>query len=225
MPASDNDHVVPLRADIYTLHPYNNMTISLSMPPRSRQVRCRCKSHCTVFNVATGRYEGDGVLVFRGIRDNHTADDRRCANHIVPRLITLPTTLQTQPANNWFDIVKEELDALATLPTTSVTHPLIFVNKPEDNGEFVSPNNNGILVTNVGLYALTGHRANRAFLSTEYRLSELFRSLMDNDELEAPDLLDNILQQWRGLMREKSVQWGQQRGGRGHRVPYMNTSE
>lgn len=195
------------------------------MPPRSNQVRCRCKSYCTVFNAVTGRYEGDGFLMTRGLRDSHAADDRRRASRSLPQLIMLATTIQAQPTAEWSDIIREELDALAALPTISITHPLVFVNEPERNGEFVSPSNEDVVSANQGLYALTGHRANHAFLSTEYRLSELFRSLMDNDELDAPDLLERILQQWKGLMREKSVQWGQQRGGPRNPVPYMNTGE
>jgi len=125
---------------------------------------------------------------------------------------------------NWIKIVNDELDFLDELPVTSLMQPLVFVNPPAQNGNFTWPDEDEY-IPNSGLYSLTGHRYNHAFLSIEQRVTELIKSLamrmVDSDDVV--DLTNRLKEKLRHLLAEKDSQWSQQRGPQGVNFIYVNT--
>ncbi|KAJ3513964.1 hypothetical protein NLJ89_g2648 [Agrocybe chaxingu] len=132
--------------------------------------------------------------------------------------------LPPRQEETWLEIIKAELTILEGLPATSPTHPLVFVNDPATHGPF-SRSNNEDDQPNQGLHALTGHRQNQAFLSLEYRLRELSKTLNQHlaSESEAEMVLERIQALLARLDREKEVQWAQQRGNPPVGHAYVNS--
>jgi hypothetical protein len=190
---------------------------------RAKDVICRCQSYCTIFNPATGRYQGEGQVQSRSTRDRHSRDDRMRNN-------TQP--LQPQPmanvARSWLDVVSDELDGLSLLPDTG-TRPLIFRNSPSDNGDFTWPTINEMLQPNNGLHALSGSRVNRGFLWVEHRLCVLHSLARNSDNQHDPLDLDSLMTRLEAelarLTREKDVEWAHQRSQSGIGLPFVSTGK
>ncbi|KDR77504.1 hypothetical protein GALMADRAFT_65801 [Galerina marginata CBS 339.88] len=188
---------------------------------KPRRVRCKCKSHCTVLNPITGRYEGDGQLVSRGTRDNHTQDDKRL---VINAPAAAPTPVANPGENLWSSRIHAELDTLKDL-VIDLKVPLVFRNKPEDHGVFRWPTEVEIIIPNHGVHSLTQHRVNREFLFTENRICQLVVLLSDRygQDDQAKALLDRLFSELGHLTRQKEVQWTMQRGSHGLGKPFVNT--
>lgn len=184
-----------------------------------KRVRCKCKSHCTVLNPITAKYEGDGQLVSRGTRDNHTQDDKRLATSA-----PAPASVANPADDNWSSRIHAELDALQGL-AVDPKFPLKFRNKPEDHGVFRWPTDAEIVIHNHGVHSLTQHRVNREILFTENRLCQLVALISQrygHDE-QANALLNRLYSELGYLTRQKEVQWTMQRGSSGLGKPFVNT--
>ncbi|RDB24958.1 hypothetical protein Hypma_008133 [Hypsizygus marmoreus] len=193
-------------------------------PSRAKQCRCKCKSHCLVFNASTELYEGDGKMVSRSTRDNHAKDDKLLATleqgasqnrtrHDGPsRAPTVQTDTQLDRQRNWIRLCEEEILLLSEFPVSDPMHPLEFANNPSDHGEYIPPTPTELVQPNRGTFALSGSRANTSFLTAEYRLCELATTLSTmerSDEAEA--LAVRLHEELSFLSQQKAVHWAQQR--------------
>ena len=175
---------------------------------RSLLSLCKCKSHCTAYNPSTGLYEGEGRLIPRTTRHNHSKDDRTLVlgRHRDPSQSNLsisPTSasqfqrsrgqsssdpilrLRLQDVaeeDSELQVIAAELTWYGELPLTSPSTPLVFVNKPKHDYQWPTIPVD-IMEYNSGYYALVeSHRANVVFLSTEQRLCEIHANLTDKLE-------------------------------------------
>jgi len=166
---------------------------------------CKCKSHCTTLNPSTGRYEGEGERVPQSTRDRHTRDNHVLATCKLPQPVNatllghpaesatstqsipiawhsfsqtsiIPSIANYKASQNWIDLLEWEVDNHCHHPVTSPTIPLVFINDPLLQGEYIPPAPHELAQPNSGLYALVERKqANKAFLATEYRFfSRLF---------------------------------------------------
>ncbi len=154
------------------------------MNRRSRQVLCRCQSHCTIHNRTTGLYEGEGHFVSRSTRDSHVKDDQLRRSMANPGAVAIPS-------QNWLSIYRAQVEILRTFPVTSRRVPLVFRCNPALSGTFVTPTDHEMLIPNDGIHALTNDPANQAYLEIETRYCELctFVQRMDATD-EQTHLLD-----------------------------------
>ena len=156
---------------------------------RSKTVLCTCRSHCTVYNPITREYDGRGVIQARSTRDNHRLDDQRLARSggsssgpfrkhlsrsagersvVVQSTSLAPRASSNSETSNWLGIITQEIDIISDFPVTNPTHPLVFVNIPQYNGEFTQSSDLELIRPNTGLHRLQSSiGANRAFLDTE----------------------------------------------------------
>ncbi|KAJ3507006.1 hypothetical protein NLJ89_g6548 [Agrocybe chaxingu] len=202
------------------------------MPPRTKRTKrepdvvCKCRSHCTIYNAQTGQYEGDGEVVSRRTRDNHSADDKKRATRSL-HLVTRRQPPSNEVPSEWVKLINDEVNVLMELPLTSPSQPLVFSNNPSETGPFGWPNDQEILLPNYGRHALTGHRSNHAILSTEQRLAELYTFLQlqgFGDAVEGVDLLtDRLLEGLKVITRAKEVEWAGQRGRTANDAVYVNS--
>jgi len=89
---------------------------------------------------------------------------------------------------------------------TSPTIPLVFVNDPLLQGEYILPAPHELVWPNLGLYALVeGKQANKAFLATEYRFCKILSLLFKTFSQESQDL-----QELSRMSRKKEIHWVQQ---------------
>lgn len=194
---------------------------------RPQIVICRCRSHCTTFNPASGNFEGNGQPQTRPTRDNHARDDRLLA--IAPT--NLPTANATAaqplaPQTTWIQQALLECQMLMSLPLSHPGRPFVFVNPPELNGPFIWPSDNETLHPNTGMYALAQHRSNQMFLLVAHHVHTLLMNAWaqpnpQSDQLSA--LIVFLRQTMSQLMRFREIEWSQQRGSRGFDIPYINT--
>ncbi|KIK04940.1 hypothetical protein K443DRAFT_4292 [Laccaria amethystina LaAM-08-1] len=135
-------------------------------------------------------YDGQGIIQARSTRDNHRLDDQRLARSggsTGPSRNHLPgfagesrhsMTISSAPnsghsesgseTSNWLNLVIQEIDIISDLPVTSPTSPLVFINGPLCNGEFMLGSDLELIQPNTGLHRLQpSMKANRAFLDTE----------------------------------------------------------
>ena len=154
---------------------------------------CKCKSHCTTLNPSTRWYEGEGERVPWSIRDRHTQDDRVLATRELPQpanamplghptesatstqsipitwhsfaqTFIIPSVADYEASQNWIDLLEREVDNHCRHPVTSPTIPLVFVNDPLLQGEYIPPALHKLAQLNSGLYALVeGKQANKLF--------------------------------------------------------------
>lgn len=200
---------------------------------RAKMCTCTCRSYCASYNPSTGLYQG-GKLLTRGTRDNHRKDDElRAINeqstapgtqthgHIGRAPISKPRSHRADSHHNqerkayaeWIGLIEKEVEWYSGLPLTSQTVPLVFVNDPAVNGEYLPPPSHEIHLPNHGLYALkSGPHANATFLAMENRFCELLTFIRADSP---PDISDALLSQLdEELIRmnhEKMLQWTQQR--------------
>ena len=187
------------------------------MERRSRQVLCRCRLHCTIYNRATGLYEGGGHFVSRSTRDSHARDDQL-------RQSTGSPGTAASPSQKWLNVYRAEVEILRTFPITSRRAPLVFRRNPALSGNFVTPADHEMLTPNDGIHALTNDPANQAYLEIETRYCELCTFIQQMDATdEQTHLLDLLYSELRRLIREKQVQWSEQRSVVGKY--YVNTGE
>jgi len=160
---------------------------------RAKVFICKCKSHCTTLNPSTGRYEGEGERVPQSTRDRHTRDDRVLTTHKLPQPANatplghpaesatsvqsipitwhsfaqtsiIPSIADYKVSQNWIDLLEQEVDNHCHHPVTSPTIPLVFVNDPLLQGEYIPPSLHELARLNSGLYALVeGKQANKLF--------------------------------------------------------------
>jgi len=165
---------------------------------RAKAFICKCKSHCTTLNSSTGQYEGEGERVHRSTRDRHTRDNCVLATRKLPqpanamplghpmesatsaqsKPITwhsfaqtsiIPSIADYEASQNWIDLLEWKVDNHCHHSVTSPTIPLVFVNDPLLQGEYIPWAPHELAWLNSGLYALVeGKQANKAFLATEY---------------------------------------------------------
>lgn len=201
---------------------------------RPQIVICRCRSHCTTYNPITRLYEGSGQPQSRPTRDNHARDDRLLNSRIARRNIAdnppllLPTTGSVLAT--WLGQTFTECEILMNLPLSHPGRPLIFLNPPEANGPFVWPSTDEVLLPNTGLYALSNHRSNQAFLTVAHRLHALLLDanhyIRTNQESQyLTSLTIQLSEKMHQLMRLREVEWSQQRGASGVDAPYVNTGK
>ena len=147
------------------------------MPPtRPRQVRCRCRAHCTIFNPITRRYEGDGELVSRSTRDNHSRDDRMAERMQAAERAEADLGGQSFAGMDWIDAIYGEIEILRSFNTTNMNRHLIFHNRPIDSGPFIWPSDEEITVPNYGVHSLTQDSVNREMLLSKIGCVNLSRS-------------------------------------------------
>ena len=200
------------------------------MPPTCpRQVRCRCRAHCTIFNPITRRYEGDGELVSCSTRDNHSRDDRMTERILAAERAEADLEGQGLADVDWIDAIYSEIDILMSFSMTNMNRHLVFRNKPAESGPFIWPSDEEITLPNYGLHSLTQDPVNREMLFVENRLCQLVeivrrRGHPDEDE-RARALLDRLLIELGRLVRQKEIEWAQQRGTVGTYRNYLNTGE
>lgn len=215
---------------------------------------CTCKSHCRIFNVVTGNYEGTGRWIPRGTRDNHIRDEKRGGSLIATFLggrgsskvleNALPLSVPKDPSiqhpssssdDRDISLLKsfeDEFLYLSSCPATSLTKPLIFLNDPVLHGEFIPPQFKEMLTGNSGKHALCPYRqANAAFIYIEYRCCNILAHL-GNIEGMGPErdvlglaISDHLVY----LNHQKGVHWAQHRNGVSTQgtasVPVVNTGE
>ena len=183
----------------------------------SRQVLCRCQTHCTTRNLATGLYEGEGHFISRSTRDSHVRDDQ--LGHAIAS-----AGIPANTSDNWLSLYHAEVEILRTFPVVSRRIPLVFCNNPALTGTFVSTSDHEIMTPNRGMHKLTNDPVNRAFLQIEARycqLGDLVEQMDATDErIHFRDILYSEL---RRLEREKQVQWNEQRSVVGR--CYVNTGK
>lgn len=197
---------------------------------REKMYTCTCRSYCTSYNASTGLYEG-GHLITRGTRDNHRKDDELRAikeqstapgtrSHIGRTPVTKSephcTNLQSQERKSyteWIGLIEKEVEWYSSLPLTSQTVPLVFMNDPALNGEYVQPSSHEFLRPNHGLYALkVGPHANTTLLAMENRFCELVTFIRADAPPDAGDaLLSRLDEELIRMNHEKMLQWTQQR--------------
>lgn len=219
---------------------------------RPRIVICRCRSHCTTFNPATGNFEGNGQPQTRATRDNHVRDDRilavappglPAANAAAPQPLpthaTVPQPLPPQlhapnalpsqalaPQPTWIQQALLECQMFMSLPLSHPARPFVFINPPELNGPFIWPPDNEILHPNTGMYALAQHRSNQMFLFVAHHVHTLLVNAWAQPNPHSDQLSALVVflrQRMSQLMRFREIEWSQQRGSRGIDVPYVNT--
>ena len=209
------------------------VTEKSTMKKRQPLSLCTCKSHCRTFNAVTGRYEGIGRWIPRGTRDNHVRDEKRGRSLITLGGKTLdsppPPSISSGPSTQYptsdnspskdrdkslLKCFEDEFLYLTSCPTTSLTKPLIFLNDPDLNGEFISPEFEEMLMGNSGKYALCPHRqANEAFIHIEYRCCNMLAHLGNIKGTEERDALalaisDHLVY----LNHQKGIHWARYRG-------------
>lgn len=185
-------------------------------------VTCRCRSYCTTFNPVTRLYEG-GHLQSPSTRDNHIKDDEilRGLSDGLPVVAVSQNT-----AFDWIQRAIDEVRALSEQPVLNPNRPFSFKSNPHDNGPFIWPNDEAIVLPNHGLYSLTDEQPNRPFLSAVYRLVQIYSlALQHNNNFpdSANSLLEEIFQALGHFTRLKEIEWAQQRGHSGVGVPFVNT--
>lgn len=196
---------------------------------RPQIVICKCKSHCTTFNPATGSYEGNGQLQSRSTRDNHSRDDQWLRTGDTTQTVIMTRTARTpsrSASGGWLQQASIECEILMALPLSHPQRHFVFINPPEENGPFIWPNEHEILHPNTGLYALSNHRSNQPFLHVANYLHALLVQASRYDDQQAEDLLalvQLLRQKMNHLMRLKEVEWSRQRGARGVDIPFVNT--
>ena len=136
------------------------------MQRRSRQVLCRCQTHCTTRNIATGLYEGEGHFISRSTRDSHVRDDQ--LGHAIAS-----AGIPANTSDNWLSLYHAEVEILRTFPVVSRRIPLVFCNNPVLTGTFVSTSDHEIMTPNRGMHKLTNDPVNQAFLQIEARYCQL----------------------------------------------------
>jgi hypothetical protein len=196
---------------------------------RSPLCLCTCKNQCLSLNPTNGRYEGSGRWVPRSTRDNHVRDDKRGRRQSQMQHLLLDHTVATYPTQV-ADPVKEDNESVARLqdeflllsscPTTSTNKPLIFVNSPISNGEFVTTKFPKILEPNSGKYALRSDRhINQVFIMTENRCCTIYASLqvMENSRDSRDALMQDVVDHLVYLDQQKGYQWAQYRIGQAPR--------
>ena len=209
------------------------VTEKSTMKKRQPLSLCTCKSHCRTFNAVTSRYEGIGRWIPRGTRDDHVRDEKRGRSLITLGGKTLdsppPPSISSGPSTQYptsdnspsedrdkslLKCFEDEFLYLTSCPTTSLTKPLIFLNDPDLNGEFISPEFEEMLMGNSGKYALCPHRqANEAFIHIEYRCCNMLAHLGNIKGTEERDALalaisDHLVY----LNHQKGIQWARYRG-------------
>jgi len=202
---------------------------------------CKCKSHCTTLNPSTRWYEGEGESVPRSTRDRHTRDDRVLAIRELPQPANamllghpvesatsaqsipivwhsfaqtsiIPSIADYKASQNWINLLEQEVDNHCHHPVTSPTIPLVFINNPLLQGEYILPAPHKLAQPNSGLYALVeGKQANKAFLATEYRFCEILSLLFKTFSQESQDLQERLYQELGHMSHEKEIHWVQQR--------------
>lgn len=197
---------------------------------RAKTYTCTCRSHCTSLNPSTGLYEG-GQLHTRGTRDNHRKDDklRMIYEHsTTPGMRHLAGELKGNPEphpteshdqhggrayTEWIGLIEKEIEWYSGLPLTNQTVPLVFMNDPVSNGEYVQPSSHEILRPNRGLYALkVGPHPNATYLAMENRFCELITFIRADAPPDIGDALINQLdEELIRMNQEKMLQWMQQR--------------
>jgi len=187
---------------------------------RSAHCLCTCKAQCQILSPTTGRYYGRWIP--RSTRDAHVRDERnRRRQDNLQRLRTLDPLAVTpliRVVNQDESIsrFRDEFLFLSNSPTTSLKNPLVFINNPLTNGEFVAPRFPEILEPNSGIYALRSDlRINQAFITTENRCCNIFaflrtiRHSRDSRDALMQALVDHLV----FLNYQKSLRWAQFRGG------------
>jgi len=187
---------------------------------RSAHCLCTCKAQCQILSPTTGRYYGRWIP--RSTRDAHVRDERnRRRQDNLQRLRTLDPLAVTPLIRvvNQDELIsrfRDEFLFLSNSPTTSLKNPLVFINNPLTNGEFVAPRFPEILEPNSGIYALRSDlRINQAFITTENRCCNIFaflrtiRHSRDSRDALMQALVDHLV----FLNYQKSLQWAQFRGG------------
>lgn len=214
---------------------------------RSVSKICKCRSHCTTLNPATGLYEGEGQLHTQGTRYNHARDDKllkareKIKKFLLPRKVRSTARSQLEastsahaaddddhrhPQANWLKRIHDEFAAYCEVPVTSPTVPLVFNHHPAHNGEYIRPSKDQLLLPNFGLYSLLEKRChtNAPFIATENRLCELASLSKEGTSDEASTLYNAILEELARLNWQKEHHWEQQRGGSSHKV-VVNTGK
>ncbi|PPQ71118.1 hypothetical protein CVT26_011597 [Gymnopilus dilepis] len=130
---------------------------------------------------------------------------------------------------DWIDAIYGEIEILRSFNTTNMNRHLIFHNRPIDSGPFIWPSDEEITLPNYGVHSLTQDSVNREMLFVENRLCQLIeivrrRGHPDEDE-RARALLDRLLIELGRLVRQKEIEWAQQRGTVGTYRNYLNTGE
>lgn len=203
-------------------------------PSRPQIVICKCRSHCTIYNPTTGRYEGNGQPQSRPTRDNHARNDRLLSSTIAnSSTYAAPAQTPAFPSSAlapWVRQAVAECEILMNLPLSHPGRPLVFLNPPQVNGAFVWPSADVVVHPNTGLYALSNARANQAFLSVAFRMRALLldathHSRRNPQSQQLASLVIQLSNNMHQLMRLREVEWSQQRGASGVDVPYVNTGE
>jgi Transposase family tnp2 len=194
--------------------------------------KCRCKSHCTVYDSRTGRYIGSGELVTPATLARHRRDDRLRALLRVPpteRVPEAPAHDVAFPSQNWVDLISQELDYLAELPCLIAGQRLKFRATPNNTDyrtEWPDDFNIPLAGPNSGAQPLVpGEPSNKPYLHKETRLWEIHQLLktfpQDPHVEELGDLSYTLLQ---ALERDKEGQWESQREPT-RRATYFNTGQ
>lgn len=197
---------------------------SLSLRPKKSRPKiciCTCRSYCTTYNSTTGSYEGSQTLT-RGTRYNHRKDDELEAQkqattagsrnsidkHLQPALVV---ERDRKAYAEWMELIEKEVVWYSSLPLTSQTSPLVFVNNPALHEDYLAGAEN--IRPNHGLYALkVGPHANSTFLAMENRFCELFSFISTDSPPDIGDHLTNHLREEIARMNhEKMLQWTEQR--------------
>lgn len=153
------------------------------------------------------------------IEENSTAPEAR--KHISRNLITkfkphhtdLHDDQERKAYTKWIELIEKEVGWYSSLPLTSQTTPLVFVNAPALNGEYLQPPSHKTLRPNHGLYALrVGSHANTIFLAMENRFCELLSFIRADSPPEIGEsLASHLNEEIIRMDHEKMLQWTQQR--------------
>ena len=192
------------------------------MPP---DVLCRCKSHCTRYDVNTHTYVGPGVRIPSTTARRHALEDQRIEalgnfvgqpqsygsphSHISPP--PHPEHTQILFERELSTLRKEITERSAWSPADRL---LVFAVNPGPMQEFTYPKTVDVRVANHGPHALDpANHANTAYIENESRLCEI---LVHLHELVHPGGLREQLEEgvYVGLSRmwkHKEAEWHRRR--------------
>lgn len=192
-------------------------------------VLCTCRSHCSTYDLHTGKYHG-GQYINRNTAYLHRRDDNRStdldrfATRVASSVLEgsspagLPyhaqesswLYLETQP-QELLTLEQEIRDRISWTPTL---RPLVFVTDPVPNATFENPLLTPDYVPNAGLYALDpSHPNNVFFIENESRLFEICARLeqLGTPQETCEELSDQVDIGQQRVMEHKGNEWNRRR--------------
>lgn len=204
----------------------------------TRSTRCRCKTHCTVYNPQTRRYEGPGVVLPITTVRRHLQEDTRVEalysltgsaasrsfdDFVIPTCpsaypttsttITpeFPSYLRSSSHEELFTMESEIEDRISWAPADQ---RLVFSEKPGPLQEFSRPSYSEVHLSNYGPHILDPtNYANTAYVENERRLCEILVHIRELDPMDdaRERLEDKVMEGLRAMQNHKEREWNRQR--------------